>query len=221
MPTSPTSGRPSPKPAINRGPGAGGQSSLPAECTAIGRAVIRDLPLGLSQGWPVNVAFEYGANGRLSVQAVVSGRKELWTSLEIERNTGLSSEQPMAGSRRLPQPPASAPSGRCSTTRPGRRRPPRFVAGRSIAWDGSPSSADCQSVLQPGGNAPTLPQAVASLLSHAASGQWETVVRPDPPVSGRPPTAGDPHVRLAFGNRRIAGRLPAGVAGWLPAGVAC
>ena len=32
-----------------------GESSLPGECTAIGRTVIRDLPDGLPKGWPVEV----------------------------------------------------------------------------------------------------------------------------------------------------------------------
>ena len=45
-----------------------GESSLPGECTAIGRTVIRDLPEGLPKNWPVEVTFEYGANGRLTVQ---------------------------------------------------------------------------------------------------------------------------------------------------------
>ena len=69
-----------------------GESSLPAECTAIGRTVIRDLPPGLPQGWPVEVTFEYGANGRLSVQGVVPGtHREV--ELKVERDAGLSGER--------------------------------------------------------------------------------------------------------------------------------
>jgi len=68
-----------------------GESSLPGECTAIGRTVIRDLPPGLPQGWPVEVTFEYGANGRLSVHGAVPGtHREV--DLDIERDVGLSSE---------------------------------------------------------------------------------------------------------------------------------
>ena len=68
-----------------------GESSLPGECTAIGRTVIRDLPPGLPQGWPVEVTFEYGANGRLSVHASVPGtHREV--ELKIERAVGLSGE---------------------------------------------------------------------------------------------------------------------------------
>ena len=66
-----------------------GESSLPEECTAIGRTAIRDLPAGLSKGWPVEVTFEYAANGRLSVQAVVPGTHQE-ARLDIERATGLS-----------------------------------------------------------------------------------------------------------------------------------
>ena len=68
-----------------------GESTLPGECTAIGRTVIRELPPGLPQGWPVEVTFEYATNGRLSVMAVVPGthREQV---LEIERDIGLSNE---------------------------------------------------------------------------------------------------------------------------------
>ncbi len=148
-----------------------GESSLPAECTAIGRAVIRDLPPGLPKGWPVDVTFEYGANGRLRVEAVVSGTQN-WTSLQIERNTGLSSENlqgwqqavastagfvafgPMLNDPARPQVVAAAPP----------------MVGAAAVKPGSP--------------------AAASLLSHAASGRWETVAHPDPPESGatQPPT---------------------------------
>lgn len=68
-----------------------GESSLPSECTAIGRTVIRDLPAGLPKGWPVEVTFEYGRNSRLTVRAMVPGtRRE--TALDLERDVGLSNE---------------------------------------------------------------------------------------------------------------------------------
>jgi molecular chaperone DnaK len=68
-----------------------GESSLPGECTAIGRTVVRGLPPDLPQGWPVEVTFEYATNGLLSVRAVVPGthRESL---LEMEREVGLSNE---------------------------------------------------------------------------------------------------------------------------------
>jgi molecular chaperone DnaK len=68
-----------------------GESTLPGECTAIGRTVIRDLPVGLPKGWPVEVTFAYGANGRLSVRGVVPGTSREVT-LELERDIGLSRE---------------------------------------------------------------------------------------------------------------------------------
>lgn len=68
-----------------------GESSVPAECTAIGQAIIRDLPPGLPQAWPVEVTFQYGVNGRLSVHAVVPGANRQ-TELQLERATELSGE---------------------------------------------------------------------------------------------------------------------------------
>jgi molecular chaperone DnaK len=66
-----------------------GESSLPGECTAIGRTVVRDLPDGLPKGWPVEVTFEYGVNGRLSVRALVPGTQHQ-AELDLERDVGLS-----------------------------------------------------------------------------------------------------------------------------------
>ncbi|MGQ9574129.1 MAG: Hsp70 family protein [Thermoguttaceae bacterium] len=68
-----------------------GESSLPDQCAAIGRTVIRDLPAGLPKGWPIEVTFEYGTNGRLSVHGVVPGTARQVT-LELERDMGLSRE---------------------------------------------------------------------------------------------------------------------------------
>lgn len=65
-----------------------GESSLPGECTAIGRTVIRDLPAGLPKNWPIEVTFEYETNGRLRVEAVVSGTTQA-ARLELERASGL------------------------------------------------------------------------------------------------------------------------------------
>jgi molecular chaperone DnaK len=68
-----------------------GESTIPGDCNTIGRAVIRDLPPGLPKGWPVEVTFEYGDNGRLNVHAAVSGTQSEVT-LDIEREVGLSSD---------------------------------------------------------------------------------------------------------------------------------
>jgi molecular chaperone DnaK len=66
-----------------------GESPQPSECAALGRTVIRDMPTGLPKGWPVEVTFEYGTNGRLTVQAVVPGTQRK-IKLEVEREGGLS-----------------------------------------------------------------------------------------------------------------------------------
>jgi molecular chaperone DnaK len=68
-----------------------GESSLPSECAAIGRTVIHGLPEGLPKNWPVEVTFEYGVSGRLTVQAVVSGADQIAT-LRLERELGMSSD---------------------------------------------------------------------------------------------------------------------------------
>ena len=68
-----------------------GESLQPGDCIAIGRTVVRDLPSGLPKGWPVEVTFEYGANGRLAVDALVPGTHHQ-ARLELVRETGLSNE---------------------------------------------------------------------------------------------------------------------------------
>jgi molecular chaperone DnaK len=66
-----------------------GESTQPAECTTIGRTVVRDLPAGLPKAWPVEITFEYATNGRLSVRAVVPGTHHQ-AELSLEREVGLS-----------------------------------------------------------------------------------------------------------------------------------
>ncbi len=69
-----------------------GESRDPEQCTAIGRSVLRDLPAKLPQGYPVEVCFEYGTNGRLNVVASVpgTGRK---LNIDLERETGMTDER--------------------------------------------------------------------------------------------------------------------------------
>jgi len=68
-----------------------GENALPDECTLIGSTRLDDLPEGLPQGWPVEVTFEYEANGRLKVEAVVPGTDRS-VLLELERSVGLSED---------------------------------------------------------------------------------------------------------------------------------
>ncbi|MEA1951994.1 MAG: hypothetical protein U9N87_11455, partial [Planctomycetota bacterium] len=68
-----------------------GESSRPAECAHIGRAIVRNLPEGLAQGHPVEVTFEYGSNGCLKVDTMVPGTEGRVT-LELERDGGLGSK---------------------------------------------------------------------------------------------------------------------------------
>ena len=69
-----------------------GESTVPDHCTVIGRAVLRELPADLPKGWPVQVTYEYGANGRLSVRANVPGTdKQL--AIELDREAGLSGQR--------------------------------------------------------------------------------------------------------------------------------
>ncbi|MFW5692965.1 MAG: Hsp70 family protein [Thermoguttaceae bacterium] len=83
-----------------------GESSIPGECRAIGRTVIRDLPEGLTQGWPVEVCFEYESNGRLRVDGSVPGTHQR-TRLELLRAAGLNG----AGIARWKQPVEHAGAG--------------------------------------------------------------------------------------------------------------
>ena len=64
-----------------------GESTSPDQCTRIARAALRQLPEGLPQGYPIEVTYEYGTNGRLSVRAKLPGTsKELNIELERERS---------------------------------------------------------------------------------------------------------------------------------------
>ena len=83
-----------------------GESTQPGECIAIGRTVVRDLPAGLPKGWPIEVTFEYGANSRLTVEAMVPGthhkRGWNWSARRV-----FPMKVSPAGSRSSTRPPAS------------------------------------------------------------------------------------------------------------------
>ncbi|MCA9262365.1 MAG: Hsp70 family protein [Planctomycetales bacterium] len=48
-----------------------GESSDPAACIVVGKAVLRNLPPGLRKGHPIEVAYEYATDGRLTVRGRV------------------------------------------------------------------------------------------------------------------------------------------------------
>lgn len=50
-----------------------GESELPEACIEVGACVIRGLPPNLPAGWPVEVRYSYGENGRLQVIASLVG----------------------------------------------------------------------------------------------------------------------------------------------------
>jgi molecular chaperone DnaK len=69
-----------------------GESKIPSQCSAIGRAVLRNLPDHLPKGWPVEVTYEYLTNGRLDVQAKLPGTSR-GVELELQREQTLTSER--------------------------------------------------------------------------------------------------------------------------------
>ena len=122
-----------------------GESSQPGDCIAIGRTVVRDLPGGLPKGWPVEVTFEYGANGRLAVEALVPGTHHQ-ARLELVRETGLSNEgltrwkQPVSAGGRIQRVRVGGP-GRSAAAR---RRQPASPSGIGSAdWLGSGGDRRC------------------------------------------------------------------------------
>ncbi len=62
----------------------------PQACVPIGRAVIDDLPEGLTDRWPVEVTCEYAANGRIKIDAHVR-YTDRTAHLEVVRLGGLTS----------------------------------------------------------------------------------------------------------------------------------
>ncbi len=68
-----------------------GESTVPDECSTIGRTSLRELPPSLPQGWPIDVTFQYATNGRLSVHTAVPGT-DRHLSLQLQREVGLSDE---------------------------------------------------------------------------------------------------------------------------------
>lgn len=167
-----------------------GESSQPAACTAIGRTVIRDLPPGLPQGWPVEVTFEYAENGRLTVLGLVPGTHRQ-AVLDLERAVGLSNEGitrwkttvggpggfdafeaalkdelPMAGGGTATQP---TPVMQAVPPQPAAPAPGRNPAAGPSRWDAGPAGAVAPQMvpapepLEPGSSPAWQPRARAPL----------------------------------------------------------
>lgn len=66
-----------------------GEGSVPDHCSKLGRAVIRHLPPGMPAGTKVDVHYRYKTNGRLSIDAHISGGGSM-AQIELQRNRGMS-----------------------------------------------------------------------------------------------------------------------------------
>lgn len=66
-----------------------GESTDPVECMQIGKCIVRNLPDDLPAGTPIEVKFQYEANGRVQVIVNVAGRQENVTH-ELARENNLS-----------------------------------------------------------------------------------------------------------------------------------
>lgn len=66
-----------------------GEGRNAEECSRIGQAEFRDLPLGLPKGWPIEVQYQYTTAGRLQVKAQIekSGQS---VALAVRRECGMS-----------------------------------------------------------------------------------------------------------------------------------
>jgi len=84
--------------------------------TPVGRCVVRDLPSGLPQGTPVDVQFDYAANGRLTVTAALPNLNRAAT-LVIERASGLTDDDLNAWTEHLA-------SGKSAKPQLAKRPPP-------------------------------------------------------------------------------------------------
>jgi molecular chaperone DnaK len=68
-----------------------GESERPEACISIGTCTIRDMPHELPAGWPVQVTYTYGANGRLQVLGKLQGHRAKVTT-EFRRENSLDDE---------------------------------------------------------------------------------------------------------------------------------
>lgn len=68
-----------------------GDSSDPANCITVGRAILMDLPNHLPKGHPIDVTYDYSRSGRLHVQARVIGTDRR-VNVEFQRERNYSAE---------------------------------------------------------------------------------------------------------------------------------
>ncbi len=157
-----------------------GESTIPSDCTTIGRTVIRELPAGLPQGWPVEVSFEYGANGRLNVRGVVPGT-EREVALELEREAGLSREGLVRWKRTVAAPEAAGFDAFESAIR-------EVLHLESEDGDNLPALAPAGATSAPHAieeRSPTLARACATPRPNPKSNPTSTGLRPRPTASAR------------------------------------
>jgi molecular chaperone DnaK len=64
-----------------------GESERPDACSRIGTCTIRDLPVDLPEGWPVQVSYSYQENGRLRVTAKLEGMPAVVTTYFLRDNS--------------------------------------------------------------------------------------------------------------------------------------
>jgi molecular chaperone DnaK len=69
-----------------------GESASPADCSPLGKCVVRDLPANLPVQTPIEVKFHYAENGRLRIEVRV-GRTGVELKHEIDRENSLTPEQ--------------------------------------------------------------------------------------------------------------------------------
>ncbi len=62
-----------------------GENPMPEHCISLGQCVVRDLPSGLPKGTRIEVEYQYGSNGRLSISARVPSARSS-AHVQIERN---------------------------------------------------------------------------------------------------------------------------------------
>lgn len=192
-----------------------GESSLPSECTPIGRTVIRDLPGGLPKGWPVEVTFEYATNGRLAVHAVVPGtHREV--QLALERDTGMTLEgiarwrQTMAGAPGFDAFEALLADVLHLGPAPGGQAPAPAPHG---GWDSGPAAGGGLAAGPSPLSAPTPLSAPSPLSAPAPLSGPMPLSAPSPP-GGSPGMASSPGLASGpYQPAAVAGPAPAAPAG--------